>query len=60
MYKKSVANALRYNSEDDTAPKVIAKGIGFTADKIKEMAKEHGIPIIQSPGIIYAYYPSPA
>jgi len=45
MSKKSIANALKYSPEHDIAPKVIAKGKGFTAEKIKELAKENGIPI---------------
>lgn len=45
MKKKPIANALRYESEKDTAPKVIAQGVGLTADKIKDMAKEHDVPI---------------
>lgn len=45
MIKKTIANALKYKKEDDNAPKVIAKGMGFTAEKIKEIAKENNIPI---------------
>lgn len=45
MKKKPIANALRYNSENDTAPKVIAQGVGFTAEKIKEIANENDIPV---------------
>lgn len=42
---KPIANALRYNSEEDTAPKVIAQGAGLTAEKIKDIAKENDIPV---------------
>ena len=29
------------------APKVIAKGAGFIAERIKEIAKENGVPIVE-------------
>ncbi|MDK2917372.1 MAG: flagellar biosynthesis protein [Candidatus Petromonas sp.] len=43
--KDKIANALRYNEEQDTAPKVIAKGAGIIAEKIKDLAKDHNIPV---------------
>lgn len=45
MGKPTIANALKYNPENDSAPRVIAQGRGFTADKIKELAKKNGIPV---------------
>ncbi|WP_432400605.1 EscU/YscU/HrcU family type III secretion system export apparatus switch protein [Wukongibacter sp. M2B1] len=45
MNRKTIANALKYSPEDDIAPKVVAKGKGFTAEKIKELAEKSGIPI---------------
>ena len=45
MKKKTIANALKYSPVEDRAPKVVAKGKGFTAEKIKELAKENGIPV---------------
>lgn len=45
MSKPTIANALKYNSQKDSAPRVIAQGRGFTADKIKELAEKNGIPI---------------
>lgn len=39
------AVALRYAVGKDNAPKVIAKGADRTAQKIKEIAKEHNIPL---------------
>lgn len=45
MIRKPIANALKYNPDDDGAPKVVAKGKGFTAEKIKELAEKNGIPI---------------
>lgn len=41
--KKAVA--LRYDQEKDAAPKMIGKGAGHLAEKLIELANEHGIPI---------------
>ncbi len=39
------AVALRYNRKEDNAPRVVAKGEGLIAQKIREIAKAHNIPI---------------
>jgi flagellar biosynthesis protein len=41
------AVALRYEHEKDDAPRVIAKGRGEIAEKIIEIAREHGITIYE-------------
>ncbi len=41
--KKAVA--LKYETQKDNAPKVVAKGSGKIAEKIIEIAKEYGITI---------------
>ncbi|MCX8031730.1 MAG: FlhB-like flagellar biosynthesis protein [Thermodesulfovibrionales bacterium] len=41
--KKAVA--LKYEPQKDKAPKVVAKGRGYIADKIIQMAKQHGVPL---------------
>lgn len=41
------AVALRYQPEQDAAPLVVAKGSGFIAGKIRELAEANGIPIHQ-------------
>lgn len=46
---KDTAVALKYDMEEDIAPKVIAKGQGEVAKKIVERAEEHDIPIYQDP-----------
>jgi flagellar biosynthesis protein len=43
------AVALRYIPTLDRAPKVTAKGSGLLAQKIIELAREHGIPIQEDP-----------
>ncbi|MBI5814306.1 MAG: flagellar biosynthesis protein FlhB [Nitrospinae bacterium] len=40
--------ALRYNRMSDPAPVVIAKGAGLIALKIREVAKENNIPIMEN------------
>jgi len=42
---KRKAVALRYNYEQDAAPVVVAKGRGFMAERIEEIAREWGIPL---------------
>jgi len=43
--KKNKAVALKYDSESSSAPKVTAKGEGFSAQNIIKIAKLHDIPI---------------
>lgn len=50
------AVALRYKMGQDTAPLVVAKGADALARKIKEIAKENNIPIIEDPPLARAIY----
>ena len=50
------AVALKYDNKVDSAPKVTAKGIDFLAIKIKDIAKEHNIPIIENPSLARSLY----
>jgi flagellar biosynthetic protein FlhB len=50
------AVALKYNNTVDSAPKIVAKGIDFLALKIKDVAKEHKIPIIENPALARSLY----
>jgi flagellar biosynthetic protein FlhB/flagellar biosynthesis protein len=43
-----IAIALQYDRENDTAPKVIAKGLRVKAEQIKAIAKEAGVPIMKN------------
>lgn len=49
--KRKEAIALTYDSETSSAPKVIAKGKGKTAENILEKAKELNIPIQEDPSL---------
>lgn len=40
--------ALRYDKEKDSAPVVVAKGADIVAMKIREIAKENNVPIIEN------------
>lgn len=42
-----LAIAIRYEREKMMAPEVIAKGAGFIAEKIKDIARKSGIPIVE-------------
>ena len=50
------AIALKYDNDVDSAPKMIAKGIDFIAVKIKDIAKENNIPIIENPALARALH----
>lgn len=43
--KSAKAVALRYNSEIENAPVVVAKGQGTIAERIKAIAMENGVPL---------------
>ncbi|MEN6350053.1 MAG: EscU/YscU/HrcU family type III secretion system export apparatus switch protein [Syntrophomonas sp.] len=43
--KLEKAVALRYDREIDEVPVVVAKGRGFIAERIKEIARESGVPL---------------
>ncbi len=51
-HKRTVAAAIQYDPEKDAAPRVTAKGKGYVADKIIELAKKNGIPIKNDPGLV--------
>lgn len=46
------AVALRYDQEQEDAPRLVAKGRGYRADKIVEIAREHGIHVYEDPDLV--------
>jgi len=46
------AVALRYDPSKDTAPKVVAKGKGRTADQILALAQKNAVPVRQDPNLV--------
>jgi flagellar biosynthesis protein FlhB len=43
-----LAVALRYRAGEMSAPRVLGKGAGFIAQRIREIAREKGIPIVEN------------
>ena len=43
-----LAVALLYRGSEMNAPKVLAKGAGYVAEKIKEIGRSHQIPIVEN------------
>ncbi|MEE2902765.1 MAG: EscU/YscU/HrcU family type III secretion system export apparatus switch protein [Myxococcota bacterium] len=43
-----IAVAIKFDKEKDKAPKVVAKGMRKHAEKIKEIAKHYGVPILRN------------
>jgi len=50
------AVALKYRHEAMDAPILVAKGADQVAFRIREVAKEHGIPVVENPPIARALY----
>ncbi|MBW3540570.1 MAG: EscU/YscU/HrcU family type III secretion system export apparatus switch protein [Planctomycetes bacterium] len=51
-----IAVALKYDPEKSHAPVVLAKGMGEIAERIRRVAVEHGIPIIERRELARALY----
>jgi flagellar biosynthetic protein FlhB len=50
------AVAIRYDEKTMSAPQVISKGTDLLAMKIRDVAKHHAIPVLQSPMLARALY----
>ncbi len=48
--------ALKYEMNDMGAPVVVAKGVDHIAMKIREVAKEHNVPIVENRAVAQALY----
>ena len=51
-----ISVALKYDSNDMDAPKVVAKGAGILAQKIKDIAYEKKIPIVEKKSLARLLY----
>lgn len=51
-----VAVALKYDAKSMEAPIVVAKGADHLAEKIREIARAHGVPIIRKPALARSIY----
>ncbi len=52
------AVALSYKMESMEAPRVVAKGVGYLALKIKELAQEHDVPMVENKHLAQTLYKS--
>ena len=50
------AVALRYEAGETPAPECVAKGVDTLALKIREIAEEHGVPVVEDPPLARALY----
>lgn len=50
------AVALKYDSDSMGAPQVVAKGMNLVAQKIRELAEEHRVPVLEAPPLARALY----
>ncbi len=53
-----VAVALRYDPATMERPKVVAKGMRLHAKRIRDLARAHGVPIVERPVLARALYKS--
>lgn len=51
-----IAIALKYDKEKDNAPRVVAKGMRIRAEKIREIAKAYGIPVMRNVNLANALF----
>ncbi|MCP4152377.1 MAG: flagellar biosynthesis protein FlhB [bacterium] len=52
------AVALKYEYQKMKSPKLLAKGKDLMAQKIKEVAKKHGVPIVENPPVARGVFAS--
>jgi len=52
----TLAVALSYSREEERAPKVVAKGARLIAEKIKEIARNHNVPIVEDKPLAFVLY----
>ncbi|PCE26306.1 flagellar biosynthesis protein FlhB [Paraburkholderia acidicola] len=50
------AVALKYTDGEMRAPKVVAKGVNLVALRIREIAAEHNVPLLEAPPLARALY----
>jgi flagellar biosynthetic protein FlhB len=50
------AVALKYTDGEMRAPKVVAKGVNLVAARIRELGREHNVPLLEAPPLARALY----
>lgn len=51
-----IAVALKYDKEQDNAPRVVAKGLRLRAEKIRELAREYNVPVMKNTTLAESLY----
>lgn len=51
-----LAIALKFDVREMIAPRVMAKGAGFIAERIKEIAREHRVPLVEDKALARVLY----
>ena len=51
---EDLAVALKYDKNKDNAPRVVAKGFRFKAEKIRELARQYGVPVLRNVPLAHA------
>lgn len=51
-----LAVALQYEPGGQSAPRVVAKGAGIIAENIRELAKKHGVPLVEDKPLARALF----
>ncbi len=51
-----LAVAIKFDAGEMIAPRVLAKGAGFIAERIKDIAREHDIPLVEDKPLAQAMY----
>ncbi len=51
-----IAVAIKYDKDKGKAPVVVAKGMRIHAEKIKEIAKQHGVPVLRNVSLAQALH----
>jgi flagellar biosynthetic protein FlhB len=54
-----LAVALKYDPSSMRAPRIVAKGQRLLAARIRELARKHGVPIIEDKPLARALFPRP-
>lgn len=51
-----IAVALKYNADVMEAPRVVAKGTELFAERIKDIARDNGVPVVENPVVARALF----
>jgi flagellar biosynthesis protein len=52
--KRTRAAAVQYDQKKDNAPKVVASGEGYVAEKIVELARQADVPVVEDAALVSA------